>query len=75
MPAKKTAESAAVPKNKPTFEQALERLTRIAEILENETPALDQALALYEESAALLKDSAKQLQDAETKITVLSKNE
>lgn len=69
MPAKKTAES----KKELTFEESLARLTQIAEILENQTPSLEDALALYEEGAALLKSSTGKLKDAEAKITLLSK--
>lgn len=73
MPAKKNPE-AAVEKKEPSFEESLARLTRIAEILENETPSLEQALSLYEEGAALLKNSTQKLKDAETKITLLTKD-
>ena len=69
MPTKKTAES----KKELTVEESLARLTQIAEILENQTPSLEDALALYEEGAALLKSSAGKLKDAEAKITLLSK--
>lgn len=62
-------------KEKLTFEQSLERLSRIADILENETPSLEEALALYEEGAALLKQTSKELKNAEAKITLLSKGE
>ncbi len=73
MPAKKNTE-AAVEKKELSFEESLARLTRIAEILENETPSLEQALSLYEEGAALLKNSTQKLKDAETKITLLTKD-
>ena len=73
MPAKKNTE-AAVEKKDLSFEESLARLTRIAEILENETPSLEQALSLYEEGAALLKNSTQKLKDAETKITLLTKD-
>lgn len=73
MPAKKNTE-AAVEKKELSFEESLARLTRIAEILENETPSLEQALSLYEESAALLKNSSQKLKDAEAKITLLTKD-
>lgn len=73
MPAKKNPE-AAVEKKDLSFEESLARLTRIAEILENETPSLEQALSLYEEGAALLKNSTQKLKDAETKITLLTKD-
>lgn len=73
MPAKKNTE-AAVEKKELSFEESLARLTRIAEILENETPSLEQALSLYEEGAALLKNSTQKLKDAEAKITLLTKD-
>ncbi len=62
-------------KAKLTFEQSLERLSRIADILENETPSLEEALALYEEGAVLLKQTSLELKNAEAKITLLSKGE
>ena len=70
MPAKKTTE-----KSELSFEKALERLNEIADILENKNPALEEALALYEEGAALLKDCAGKLNNAESKITLLTKGE
>ena len=69
MPAKKVTDK----KNDLSFEQALERLNTIADILENQNPALDESLSLYEESAALLKESMEKLKNAETKITLLKK--
>ena len=69
MPAKKVTDK----KNDLSFEQALERLNTIADILEIQNPALDEALSLYEESAALLKESMEKLKNAETKITLLKK--
>ena len=69
MPAKKVTDK----KNDLSFEQALERLNTIADILENQNPALDEALSLYEESAALLKESMEKLKHAETKITLVKK--
>ena len=70
MPTKKTTEQSEL-----SFEQALGRLDEIANILENENPELDKALALYEEGAKLLKESMGKLKDAESKITILSKSE
>ena len=70
MPAKKTEA-----KTEMSFEAALERLTVIADILEKNTPSLEEALALYEEGAALLKDSMTKLKEAETKITLITKGE
>ena len=56
-----------------TFEEALGRLEEIANILENENPDLSKALELYEESSKLLKDCTTMLDEAQAKITVLSK--
>lgn len=58
-----------------SFEKALERLSAIADILENETPSLEGALDLYEEGAALLKSCSEALNKAEAKITLLTKEE
>ena len=69
MPAKKTTETKEL-----SFEKALERLAVIADELENKNPALEDALALYEEGAALLKECAGKLDKAQTKITELTKS-
>ncbi len=68
MPAKKTTET------KLSFEEALTRLEEIANILENENPELEKALELYEEGAKLLKECTGMLDEAQKKITVLTKN-
>lgn len=57
----------------PSFEQAITRLEEIASILENESPDLAKALEIYEESANLLKICTQMLDEAQKKITVLSK--
>ncbi len=67
-----TTEKTAKTKKQPTFEQALERLGEIADILENENPALDKALTLYEEGASLIKLCSAQLEKAEAQITLIS---
>jgi len=56
-----------------SFEKAIERLETIADTLENGNPALKDALALYEEGAALLNQCTAELDEAQSKITVLSK--
>lgn len=58
-----------------SFEEALTRLEDIANILENESPDLATALSLYEESAKLLKGCSEMLDEAQKKITVLTKGE
>ncbi|MBQ8759464.1 MAG: exodeoxyribonuclease VII small subunit [Clostridia bacterium] len=45
----------------------------MANIIENESPNLSQALEMYEESAKLLKGCSEMLDEAQKKITVLSK--
>lgn len=57
-----------------SFEKAIERLEQIADTLENGNPALKDALTLYEEGAALLKQCTAELDEAQSKITVLSKD-
>ena len=58
-----------------SFEEALTRLEEIANTLENESPDLAKALEMYEESAKLLKDCSQMLDEAQQKITVLTKSE
>ncbi|MBE6682121.1 MAG: exodeoxyribonuclease VII small subunit [Ruminococcaceae bacterium] len=58
-----------------SFEESLNRLEEIANVLENESPNLSAALEMYEESAKLLKDCSEMLDEAQKKITVLSKAE
>lgn len=69
MPAKKK-------ENKETlsFEASITKLEEIANTLENQSPELEKALALYEEGARLLKECTKMLTDAQAKITVISKD-
>ncbi len=69
MPAKKTTAE-----TKLSFEEALTRLEEIANTLENENPGLEKALELYEEGAKLLKECTGMLDEAQKKITVLTKN-
>ena len=71
MPTAKKAEAAA----KLSFEQAMTRLSEIADILENKSPALEEALALYEEGVKLRKENTKLLNEAKEKITILNKNQ
>ena len=71
MPTAKKAEAAA----KLSFEQAMTRLSEIADILQNKSPALEEALALYEEGVKLLKENTKLLNEAKEKITILNKNQ
>ena len=58
-----------------SFEEALTRLEEIANVLENESPDLSKALEMYEESAKLLTGCSEMLDEAQKKITVLTKGE
>lgn len=58
-----------------SFEESLTRLEEIANVLENESPDLSAALSMYEESAKLLKGCSEMLDEAQKKITVLTKGE
>lgn len=65
----------AATKKELSFEQSLSRLEEIANTLENESPDLSKALELYEESAKLLKNCSEMLDEAQKKITVLTKEQ
>ena len=65
----------AATKKELSFEQALSRLEEIANTLENESPDLSKALELYEESSKLLKNCSEMLDEAQKKITVLTKEQ
>ena len=69
------AETKNTKKKELSFEESLTRLENIAQILENESPSLSQALEMYEESAKLLKNCTEMLEGAKAKIVVLSKEE
>jgi len=56
-----------------TFEQAANRLEEIVRILERGEAPLDASLTLFEEGAALVKECNSKLEQAEQKITLLTK--
>ncbi len=58
-----------------TFETALERLEEIVRSLESGTTPLDSSLGMFEEGVALVKFCGKQLDTAEQKIKILTKNQ
>lgn len=58
-----------------TFEDAIKRLEEIVSILEVQSPALDESLALYEEGKSLLSSCLHKLETAEQKLKVLSQPE
>lgn len=56
-----------------TFEEAIERLKEISELLESQDVEIDQSIKLYEEGVVLAKRCYKRLKEAEVKITNLKK--
>lgn len=55
-----------------SFEEILERLEEIVETLEDDPPALDEALDAYEEGVALANECLDRLEDAEQRMSELS---
>lgn len=56
------------------FEDALENLEKIANELENGNLSLDEAVSKFEEGMELSKKCNEMLENAEKKITILTKN-
>lgn len=61
-------------KKDPGFEEALARLEEIVRKLEGGETPLDESLGLFEEGVKLVKLCGDKLDEAERKITVLTKN-
>ncbi|MDI6840057.1 MAG: exodeoxyribonuclease VII small subunit [bacterium] len=57
------------------FEEALERLEQIVDILERGEVSLDDSLKLYEEGQSLIKFCKEKLEKAEAKVKELVKGE
>ena len=57
------------------FEAYMERLNTIVQKMESGSGDLDEMLSLYEEGVKLSKELNKLLDDAQQKVTVLSKGE
>ena len=57
------------------FEDALQRLEQIVDQLEGGDLALDDSLKVFEEGVALARRCAKYLEEAETRIELLTKDE
>jgi exodeoxyribonuclease VII small subunit len=53
------------------FEEAMERLEQIVEILESGDLALDESLKVFEEGMGLVNFCTKKLEEAEQKVTIL----
>lgn len=58
-------------KSKKNFEDCLARLEEIADVLESENIAIEEAIALYEEGAVLSKECFEILTKAELKVAQL----
>ena len=58
-----------------TFEQAIARLDEIVKLLEHGDAPLDLSLKLFEEGTELVKKCNLALDQAEQKVTILTKNE
>ncbi|HDH58481.1 MAG TPA: exodeoxyribonuclease VII small subunit [Bacteroidetes bacterium] len=54
-----------------SFEEALKRLEEIVHSLEDNNPALDEALNLFEEGKSLIGLCLKKLDEAEQKLKIL----
>jgi exodeoxyribonuclease VII small subunit len=65
----------AIPVEEMTYEQALAELEQITRQLEENPPALEQTLALYERGQSLAKHCTSLLDQAELKIRQLSGEE
>ncbi len=57
-----------------TYEQAMTRLEDIIRALEKGEVPLDEALGLYEEGTGLVRNCSSQLEEAETRIKILTRN-
>ena len=65
----------AIPVEEMTYEQALAELEEITRQLEENPPALEQTLVLYERGQSMAKHCTKLLDQAELKIRQLSGEE
>jgi len=61
-------------KKEKSFEESLNRLQEISDLLENEETGLDESIKLYEEGIKLSKICYDRLNDARLKITQLKSN-
>ncbi len=60
-------------KKESNFEESLNRLQEISELLENEEVGLEESIKLYEEGIKLAKFCYTTLKDAELRVTELKK--
>ncbi len=61
-------------KNEMIFENKLQRLEEISDILESEEVSMNEAMKLFEEGVSLSKECMLSLKEAELKITELKEN-
>ena len=61
--------------NEMTYETAVKRLEEIVSTLERNEVSLDESMKLFEEGTALTALCSKKLDEAQQKITVLTKEE
>lgn len=61
--------------NEMTYETAVKRLEEIVSTLERNEVSLDESMKLFEEGTALTALCSKKLEEAQQKITVLTKDE
>jgi exodeoxyribonuclease VII small subunit len=57
-----------------TYEQKVERLKQIIGKIEDGNTSLDESIRLYEEGAALVRQCEKLLNEAELRVTTLSRD-
>jgi exodeoxyribonuclease VII small subunit len=60
--------------SQPTFEAAVERLEQIVELMESDKMPLEDLLVRYEEGTKLVKFCQQQLEAAEKRIEVITRN-
>ena len=60
-----------MPKKKQTYEQALARLEEVIDLMENNSPSLQELFELYKEGIELQQFCAEQLNTIEKEVTVL----
>jgi exodeoxyribonuclease VII small subunit len=64
-------EEQSLVENKPSFEQCLERLHTVVELLEHDNLSLDESLQLFAEGVQLVRSCQEQLEQAEMQVELL----
>lgn len=62
-------------KEEPAFEDALEKLEKIVQKLEDGNTSLDESMKLFEEGIRLARFCSKKLEEAKNKIEILTKKD